>query len=770
MSKLGALAIVILLCFVNKAQAQTCKLSLSGQVLDKGTQIPLSYASIRLSESGQGVIADDEGNFRIKDICPGEYHIIISHVGFEMDRFFVEIVADRMINFQLDHHDELLNEVVVHGVKSANSTQNSNTIGADQIIESGNENLADILESLTGVHVLKTGTGISKPIIHGLYGNRLKMINNGLIQTGQQWGSDHAPEIDPFIANHLSVVKGVSALEYSGGSVGGIILIDPSEISSDPHLHGETNYIFQSNGLGHTTNTMIEKAGRWTSWRATGTLKIIGDRHTPDYFLTNTGKREANIALQTEKEFGSKWQLSSYYSLFNTEIGIIKGSHVSNLTDLHEALEREVPFDTKMNFTYQIEPPRQVVQHHLGKIQLEGQITDHSYLRMTYGGQYNHRKEFDVRRGGRSSRPTLSLNLGSHYLESVYGHYLNNSWEFRTGLQNQFVNNANDTEYTDVFPLIPNYRSNTTGLFLIASKKTEIVHYEAGGRYDYKAMETHRITRGINSRVITHRDNFHSFSASTGATIRFNQLTKIGLNVGFSQRAPEVNELYSDGLHQGVSGIERGNSELKIETSLKSTISLDVQFSEKLFMQSLMYLQEFDGYIFLEPTGLELSNRGAFPAFEYKQTNARLYGLDWLLAYEPYRNFKSNLSYTYLRGVDTDLSQPLIFMPPNNLSSSLTYSITGLRELPHTTVEVNARYVFEQKQYQEGQDIMAPPGDYFLIGSKVSTSFDFSKSSLKLSLRVQNLLNTQYRDYLNRLRYFADEVGRNFILSANYSF
>ena len=52
--------------------------------------------------------------------------------------------------------------------------------------------------------MLRNGSGISKPVIHGLFGNRVTILNNGITQSGQQWGNDHAPEIDPFVADHLS--------------------------------------------------------------------------------------------------------------------------------------------------------------------------------------------------------------------------------------------------------------------------------------------------------------------------------------------------------------------------------------------------------------------------------------------------------------------------------------------------------------------------------------------------------------------------------------
>ena len=73
--------------------------------------------------------------------------------------------------------------------------------------------------------------------------------------------------------------------------------------------------------------------------------------------------------MQLEKSFSERWHSSLYISSFNTRLGVLRGSHISNLTDLEAALERDVPFFTEPDFTYTIEAPFQKVNHHLLKLQ-----------------------------------------------------------------------------------------------------------------------------------------------------------------------------------------------------------------------------------------------------------------------------------------------------------------------------------------------------------------------------------------------------------------
>lgn len=749
---------------------QDCKISLSGYIFDKGTNIPLEFANVYLEGTELGAVSDIDGYFQIPNLCPNSYHLRISHIGCEASQYFIDIQKDTTIQVQLEHHLELLDEVIVHGSLEDNSSQNSSTIGREAIASESNKNISDILENIAGVSVLKSGTGISKPVIHGLYGNRVSILNNGISQAGQQWGNDHAPEIDPFVAKHLSVVKGAAALAHSSNSLGGVVLVETEHIAEDPHLHGEAQYIFQSNGLGHTVNTSLEKSSDWAAWRITGTWKQQGDNKSPDYFLTNTGKKEANIALQLEKEFSQRWHSSLYYSLFNTEIGILRGSHIGNLTDLETALNNLVPLFTNEDFSYQINAPRQAVQHHLLKLESKYFLTDNQVLKFKYGGQINQRKEFDVRRSGRTDIPALSLVQQSHFGEAVYQNAFSNDFFFKTGLQFTVVDNTNQPE-TGVLPLIPDYRSFQTGGFALIQQSKNQLFWEFGGRYDLKNINIVTITQTLPRAIERFQHNFNNYALSGGLKYNINPSFKTNLNVGYMLRTPEVNELYSFGLHQGVSGLEEGNRDLTAEKSLKVVLSNDFRIKDQVFFQVLAYYQNIDSYIYLQPQNeFRLTIRGAFPVFIYEQTNATIYGTDILFKYEPHKNWKFLAKYALVRGQDTTQDLPLINMPADNLYGALTYSFSDDSFLKNSQLSVNGKYVFQQQRLLEEQDFLATPDAYFLLGLTASTSIEWAESKLRFHLSVENALNERYRDYLNRLRYFADETGVNVVFGVNYGF
>ena len=763
--------LLVLILFSLNGLAQDCGLSITGRVIDRATREPLAYATLKIEESrATGAVTDEEGFFEISGLCQGEYHIVITYVGYEPERIYIVLENNLEIDLPLGQFNELLNEIVVHGEKEEKTTEVHNVIDADKIRSEGNKSLGDVLENVSGVSTIRNGTGVSKPVIHGLYGNRITILNNGIVQAGQQWGNDHAPEVDPFVADHISVVKGASALQYGGNSIGGVVMIDPYRIGNDPHLHGNATYVFQSNGRGHTFNAQLEQASKLFSWRASGTGKYVGDYKAPNYYLTNTGKRELNGALQLERSWANDWFTSVYYSIFTTDIGILRGSHVGNLSDLEEAINREVPFFTRDKFSYEINAPHQRVGHHLLKAEVEKFIDEKRFLKIQYGGQIDNRREYDVRRGDRSDMPALSLQLFSHILDVIYEHKNDNDWNYKLGLQGVFEDNTNVPE-TGILPLIPDYRSYAGSVFAVVQRAANAWLLEAGVRYDIKDLNVITITRTPPRELERFDHLFQNIAVNLGAQRQFGKTLKLSYNLGFAQRAPEVNELYSYGLHQGVSGIEEGSPNLVSESSFKNILSLDWKAGSKFQLQGLGYFQYIDNYIFLEPQEeFRLTIRGAFPVYIYKQTDANIYGADFTLRYRPARVVSTDLVYSIVRGHDVANDIPLVFIPSDNITAGISI-LPGINEnWRDNKIGLRGRYVFEQSRILPGQDFLMPPDGYFLLSLEAATGFEFGDSHLDLNLRVENMLNTVYRDYLNRMRYFADEPGINFIVSVNYAF
>jgi iron complex outermembrane receptor protein len=357
-------------------------------------------------------------------------------------------------------------------------------------------------------------------------------------------------------------------------------------------------------------------------------------------------------------------------------------------------------------------------------------------------------------------------------MEVAYNGLLGKKIFLKTGIQFEMTDNGNNPG-TGVSPLIPNYRSYQTSTYwIMQNDQTKNWLFELGGRYSFRDLTVKRFTQTLPKELEILNHRFHNYAFSTGVRWKKNDFFKTNFNIGYLLRAPEVNELYSFGLHQGVSGIEEGNRNMDVEKSLKALLSVDFRVQNKFFVQALGYFQNIQDYIFLEPQEeFRLTIRGAFPVFLYKQTDANIAGVDLLLKYEPKQNLNFIAKYALVRGYDLTNDVGLINIPSDNIYTSATYTFNDKEKWKNNFLTINGRYVFRQKRIiTPSQDFLSPPDDYFLLGLQVGTNYEWKESNLKISLRAENLLDTTYRDYLNRLRYFADENGINVSLNLNYRF
>ena len=204
--------------------------------------------------------------------------------------------------------------------------------------------LGDALNSLSGVSSLNTGNTVVKPIVNGLHSSRVVIINNGVRMEDQEWGAEHAPNVDINSVGNLTLIKGAGALQYTGDAVGGVIVAEALKVPVKDSLYGKTMLTAVSNGRGSSITSQLTKSNQ-NGWYASvqGTLKRFGDFEAPDYVLSNTGIFARNATLQVglnRFDYG----IEAYYSLFKNEIGILRASVTGSARDQIQAINSPRPF------------------------------------------------------------------------------------------------------------------------------------------------------------------------------------------------------------------------------------------------------------------------------------------------------------------------------------------------------------------------------------------------------------------------------------------
>ena len=794
------LYLIVALIFSIQIKGQDCKNSFSGKVFDLHDNSPLSGASISID----GIyvsFTNDNGFFTIDNLCNQNYTFEISHPLCDSKEFDVNISKNREKIFRLEHHIKELNEIILYGnsFEKKSKTIIENVISTETLQSYASETLGDALTSLSGVSSFNTGNSIVKPVINGLHSNRVEIINNGVRMEDQQWGVEHAPNIDINSLDKITLIKGAGALQYTGSALGGIIIGESEKISLKDSLYGNTSIIGASNGRGSVLRSKLTKSqANGFYYTLNASLKRFGDYSAPNYIMKNTATNEKSLSLK----FGLNrvnYGFEFLYSFFNNEIGILRSAHIHTPQDQVRAINSDFPLFTG-DFSYEVEAPNQDVKHQITRLKAFKKIDNIGEFSIQYDFQRNNRLEYDIRIGDDKFKPSTDLELDTHTLSIDLKSNLKNRIKLKTGLMARYQKNFPDPA-TGVRRIIPDYKKYDFGIYAIADYRiNERWLIESGLRYDHTLMDVYKfyrtsfwesrnydqlfselVIREVNAQTLINTEiNFNNISGTIGFKNNSAKYTSF-FNYSIASRAPNPSELFSEGLHHSSARIELGDLSFKSEIGHKFSYTL--QRNEEKFTISINpYYNIVKDFLVLEPTSVQTSIRGSYQVWEYRQTNANLFGLDIDATIALSKKLSFNHKSSIVKGYDRILKIPLINMPPVNTQNEIIYENKNFKNLK---IEFTSNYVFQQNEYPDNNfevfiatsqsfetvDISSPPDSYHLMNFNSSIDLKNKNSKrLSLSLKINNLLNKSYRNYLNRMGYYSHELGRNIIVGLNYNF
>jgi iron complex outermembrane receptor protein len=290
-------------------------------VTDSISGKPLEGATVSLTRHKHSHLTGQNGIVVFDTLKAGQYHVACTYIGYHTYEQTITLPEQQVVKITLCPSSYHLHEMVIkdraqHDIPTY-SIQSSAILTSSQIEKLRGQNLGDLLKNINGMTTLSTGPGIAKPVLRGLHSNRLVMLNNGVKQEGQQWGAEHAPEIDPFSLNKVEVIKGAASVEYGPEAIGGAIRLLSREYRANNGIGGEISLQGYSNNLQGAASAMLEGThfkNQQFNWRVQGTLRKAGDSRAPDYVISNTGFDEQNgsVALAyTYKRF--TWSFLAAY-------------------------------------------------------------------------------------------------------------------------------------------------------------------------------------------------------------------------------------------------------------------------------------------------------------------------------------------------------------------------------------------------------------------------------------------------------------------------
>lgn len=794
---MGPLVIAIALGSQLGAEPGPCEDTVAGRVVDHNSELPVEGAVVRLGTAS--VKTDATGHFELHGVCPGDHALAVERPDYETVRRDVSVHGDTQVDVhalprETDHEDHVLVKV---SAAPATETKSSTTVEGEALERTRGKGLADALEGVSGVSVLRSSAGgLGKPIIRGQYGRRNLILNDGVRHEGQRWGIDHAPEVDAFSAGSITVIKGAGSIRYGPDAVGGVVLVDPPPMLRSPGIAGQVHLVGARNGRQGMTAARIDGAHQRLpgfAWRAEGNVARAAALMSPDYPLDNTGSLVWNAGGTLAYE-GEGFDVRLSYRRHFMKAGLCSCLRNDDPESFAQSFSLGTPVGSELySSEYRIERAFQRVIHDQVTARTHVTLGRAGELFATYSFQDNQRQEFDrVREGVRG--PQLDFDLRTHAVDLAFEHapvilgeglWLEGT--AGTGVANQV--NAFDANVT----LIPDYTQWSGGVFVLERVSTQWFEMQWGARYDGMARTSSLGERDYLAQVsggdlspddcnVTEnggarcRFPFHTASGSYGVLVRPHDDLEVRLDLTSAARFPNVDEHFLNGIAPSFPVLGLGGSSLGVERTWGSSLTLGYG-NRWIATETSGYFNYIDDYIYFapEPTdgplGLNETVRGTFQVFSFRPVDAVFYGGEHAFAIAPPSwpvSFDGQVSI--VRARDLTHREYLVFIPADRYRLGVTYHWKENSVQRGGFVSVGGTFVDRQRRFDEGADFAPPPPAYFLLGAAAGIQFPLKTQVLSVGLEGNNLTNARYRQYTSLMRYFADEPGWDLRLRLSLDF
>jgi len=706
---------------------------------------PIADVQVSLPELRRSTTSDSSGHYTIAGVPAGTYTATFQRIGYAPAvRRIVSSGGDITVDVTLRETVVELTGIQVtasaNATSALNSPQPTSVVAGDELRQAQSPSLGETLAGVAGVHSLSTGVGIGKPVIRGLTSNRVLVLDDGQRLETQQWGDEHAPNVETSTAERIEVIRGPASVLYGSDALGGVINVvqkDLPDATGVPgFLHGDVSGAYGSgNRLGDGALS-LEGASGGVGFRGSLSGRSSGDVRTPDYVLWNSGNQAVagNAGVVTRGSWGS---VSGAFSQRNEKI---------SLTDEDPAAK----------------PTQRMATSH-GRVDLTLPLGG-ARLEVSTGYERSRRREFED-----DTTSTVALGLLSQtYLTDVHFHHATIG-RFAgligfSGVRNTFEKFGEET-------LIPPSRANSFGLYAFEQTEGQRLNVSFGARYDYRHLDVDADTAlGLAAQTRT----WNSVTGNLGLLYHISEPVALVFNVGRGFRAPSSFDLYSNGVHEGTVAFERGNPSLRTEKSINTDLALRVQNSQ-LSLEVGTFLNVIQDYIYTVPTGTTDTASG-FQIYDVTQGDARLSGLEAAVQYHPTTYLHLQGSADYVRGQNATTDRPLPQMPP--FRASYTARLEGSHGA-YLSVggETNARQTrLDPAEAQFYADAFGGAGyrsaSYTLVNVGAGWGLLAGNRTIQIDLSLRNAFNKAYADYLSRIKTNAlnPGMGRTLLARVTTSF
>lgn len=712
---------------------------------------PLSGARVQLPALGRGTMAGMDGTFELKGVPAGRQLIEVRWAGFAPLIREITIDGDQPLELALTPTPFQVPGVTVTATRAPGSPLDSplpvNELSGPRLRREQGVSLAHSLSTLAGVRDLRTGQEIGKPMIRGLTGARVLVLDNGNRMEDYSWSEEDGPSIDARSADRVEVIRGPASLLYGSDALGGVVNAIPEDLPRTDTGQSLTNVgyeaYFASNNKELGAAVRAEGARGELGWRLFGIGRHSEALSTPDGELENTGftavNGEAAIGLHGERHsgvlrvarYGGEFKLLEANGPPPGTVEGEEGGPVRKNNDIRAQLA-----GNHFLGSWWFETRAQFQTHNLEE------VSDEATAAPAPAG----RRLAPLAEGNETTAFDLTLNT---FTAEIIGHHaLGAHGKGTLGVSGLHQDGESDGP---IF-LVPTSRTNSGGAFALGQVEVGKATLLAGGRIDGRKLETD------DNPQLQHAGQSRSWNAGSGdvgVIVRPTGELALSANVGRAWRAPNVFELFTNGPHLGEDRYEIGKATLKAETSLNADVA--VRWEHARFRGELAgFRNAINDFIYIIPTDETV---GDLRVYRYDQADAILLGGEATAEVAAQEHLNVRGRFDYVRGSkDESGHPPLPLMPPARTALEVEWHADHLGWADKAHLGVEGEWVATQHRRTEFD---FPTVGYGLVNVDSGLEHALLGRAFTFDLGVQNLLNKRYKNYLSRYKEFALDPGVN---------
>lgn len=729
----GALLLIVAGATVAAAQAGAV---LSGKVTRTGGD-PMVGAIVAIDELKKEVSTGADGSYRFDNVPVGAYHLIVRADGYTSRRTEVQVTpqgATLDVVIELDMHFAEVLSVSPAPRAQFESYQATSVLAGQDLAKQLEATLGATLQSSPGVAMRSLGPGPARPVIRGMDGDRVAVLQDGQrVGDLSSQSADHGVTINPSSAEKIEVVRGPATLLYGANAIGGLVNVITDQIPTKKTttVGGNANLDFGTNGGEANGSADVHMGNGTVAFHFGGGGGRSGEFATPEGDVENSQSRTGFASL------GGSWTGERSYA---------GGSYA------YDDSKYGVPLveDGETRLT----PRRHAVTLRAGAQGLDGLVSSY---RATFGVKRYTHNELD----GNTIATTFNNNttegelLVSHSpigrLSGTVG-----GWFLTRGF-----------EALGAEALSPAVDQKSSAAFIYEELAWSHLTLQAGGRIDHTGYSPEG---GLQERT------FNEFSGSVGALLRpihGNENFVIAASLARAARNPALEELYFFGPHTGNFAFEIGNPSLQAERALGFDLSLRGRTS-RVRAEVTVFRNNISDFIFRNPISdaefhareEEFHDRfnvaeegdaedghahGDLPFVEYSAADSVMYGLEAHADVDVTKELAAEFTFDSVRGELTASGEPLPRIPPYRGIFGLRYQKNAFQAGGNVTVVAKQDRVFAEETVTSGYNLL-----------KLYTSYSFQRGGMlnTITARLDNATNELYRNHLNYLKDLIAERGR----------